>query len=401
MASNMLLPLQGGNKKPTQIPRSLPWAIGRLAFQAAILAICLSSCAPAVMKNITKQLPPLEEDAEVVVYEMGDTVPEHAEIIGGISFSQNTDWENLLNVAKKEARAAGGNGLEIQLRVNSSPSDDISLIHLTPGLSAFILNVNDSIPSFQSTGFDKNDFRDYVVTQKGDTIHCLIEYESKKYLQFVHGYNSKGYRKTIISPKDYYLSYHLEDPTAFAKRDNSGKKQFNGRFAVDGGYSISIPRGFVGCCDVRYNMKYGFTIGTHYNYFYRDYFRNDGSQYFSHTTHFFAVSLGHLSILSPVSSQQILNHQLGGTYDNRPESNKHRLFTNIMLGYIYYREELDQNSGGPGSYVHTGRSFGIGGCFGYDYMITKHIGIGATCEFVLIKKYSNHLDFTAGIRYYL
>ena len=36
------------------------------------------------LKIITRQLPPLDETAEVSVYDIGDTVPKHSEILGGI-----------------------------------------------------------------------------------------------------------------------------------------------------------------------------------------------------------------------------------------------------------------------------------------------------------------------------
>ena len=50
------------------------------------LAILLSSCGsfPFIYKDITKQLPPLEDTAKVMVYDMGDTIPEKA--MTGLSY---------------------------------------------------------------------------------------------------------------------------------------------------------------------------------------------------------------------------------------------------------------------------------------------------------------------------
>ena len=83
-----------------------------------ILAFGLCSCSPKVHKHIIKEMRPVGNDAEVTVYGIGDVVPENAEVIGNVTvsdggFTTHCDWETVLETAKQEVRAAGGNGIEI------------------------------------------------------------------------------------------------------------------------------------------------------------------------------------------------------------------------------------------------------------------------------------------------
>ena len=91
----------------------------RLAlFALALAVVCLCSCSPKVHKHIIKEMHPVSNETEVTVYGIGDVVPENAEVIGNVSvmdggFTTHCDWETVLETAKQEVRAAGGNGIEI------------------------------------------------------------------------------------------------------------------------------------------------------------------------------------------------------------------------------------------------------------------------------------------------
>lgn len=91
----------------------------RLAlFAMAVAALCMSSCSPKVHKHIIKEMHPVGSETEVTVYDIGNVVPENAEVIGNVSvvdggFTTHCDWETVLETAKQEVRAAGGNGIEI------------------------------------------------------------------------------------------------------------------------------------------------------------------------------------------------------------------------------------------------------------------------------------------------
>ena len=417
MKRSTLLPLQGvNNKQFIRTLRALPWAIGRLAFQAVILAVCLSSCTPTLMKNITKQLPPLDDSAEVTVYDMGDTVPEHSEIIGGVSFAYTCNFENIMKVVKKTAREAGGNGLEVQFHAYNAHAQQIA---------AFILNVNDSIQPTEPTTLEKKNFNDYVVMNEGDTIPCSIILDAKGLLQFVHGYNRQGYKKAMMLPKNELLSYYIADPSAFKEGMDKKNKLFSMRFALDGGYSYGFYhndhdyRGFTGSIDIRFQVKNGFTFGAYYGY-YPNKGRYWGSNianseqtlFTQQTTHFIAGSFGR--VLSALSRRGTLDFYLNGGSEVKPSMTKYRISFNILIGYLSYYEE-----GTIGTY-HTlsGNTMGFGGYYGLEYMVSERLGLGLQYGFTIgipfkakvegnafyqsgIEVFPNQFDFTAGLRYYL
>lgn len=383
----------------------------------SLLALVFASCAHGPMKNITKQLPPLDESAEVIVYEMGDTVPERSEILGGFYFSHNGDWETVLETAKKEARAAGGNGLEIQLQVlqvSRYPSKNRNKAYL---LSAFILNVNDSIEPSKPTTFEKKEFQDYVVKKEGDTIPCSIVFESKSHLQFVVGYERHGNRKAMSLPKQDLLSYHIDDPIAF-KKIQQERKLFNGQIAVDGGFSV--PRGFSVAASARFVRKNAISsYGIHYNY----------SSYSStFNSHVLAGSLGLIRAFRKQKTRnQILESCLDGAVVPLEYNKRHRFYCDFLYGFYYSRVNagywtntyygwgITNNS--EYYFIKDAAGIGIGLDGGYDFMLTEHLGIGlAMYEFIgkpLIGtvngevEYSNShlkpfvsLELNIGLRYY-
>ena len=355
----------------------------------SIFAFIFSSCAPALMKDITKQLPPLDDSVEVTIYEMGDTVPERSEVLGGlcISSTRPADGEAIFEKAKKVARAAGGNALEVQFRVY--PNQDGRGGNL---ISAFILNVDDKVKPTQPKTFKKEDFNDFVVMKDGDTIPGLIVFESESYLQVVYGYERRGNRKAISLPKSDIRSYHIEDSTVI-ERYKQKNKLFNMIVSVNGGYSLNVgtgfldgnysshsSKGFTGFGDVRFNTNNGATLGLHYGYY-----NLEGTTHFSghnysnsgHTEdchqqlHFIAGSFG---LNTPIiSKRQRLNCLLDGGCEIQPSMIKHWLYYYLLFGYLSYHEEesyLDNTC------ILSGGTLGAGGYCGYDYLITEHLSLG-------------------------
>ena len=378
----------------------LSWHKG---FSVFILSFSLASCAGPVMKNLSKQLPPLENDAEVVVYDRGDTVPEHSEILGGIAFIRNTDWETLLETAKKEARAAGGNGIEIQLQVNGYPRQDRRKAHL---LSAFILNVNDSIEPSQPTPFEKNVFQDYVVMKEGDTIPCSIVFESKSHLQFVHGYERHGNRKAMSLPKTDLVSYHLEDPEALNKKQKE-RRLCDDQVGVDCGYSF--PSNFSVSANARFVQDNDYsTIGIHYDY----------STTFN--SHILAGSFGIIGAKAKRrTANQLLDVYLDGGIESPKINPRHRFYFDFLVGLFFGEIEHSYWNNSYSEHIHakTKSGVGVGLDGGYDYMLSEHLGIGiALYEFfgipilgtvngeveVCNSKYYplGTIELNAGLRYY-
>jgi len=362
------------------------------------------------MKNITKQLPPLEDDAEVTVYELGDTVPEHSEVLGGIVFSNNSDWDSMLEIAKKEARAAGGNGIEIQLQVNGYPRQDRRKAHL---LSAFILNVNDSIEPSQPTPFEKKEFQDYVVMKEDDTIPCSIVFETKSHLQFVYGYERNGNRKAMSLPKTDLVSYHLEDPEALNKKRKE-RRLCDGQVGVDCGYSF--PSNFSVSANARFVQGNDFSsVGIHYDY----------STTFN--SHVLAASFGIIGAKAKRrTANQLLDVYLDGGVESQKINPRHRFYFDFLAGFYYgeinssywtyaYDGWITNNS--EHIQVKTKAGVGVGLDGGYDYMLSEHLGIGiALYEFLGIpilgtvngelevgnSKYKpfGALELNVGLRYY-
>jgi hypothetical protein len=355
----------------------------------SIFAFIFSSCAPVLMKNITKQLPPLDDSVEVTIYEMGDTVPEHSEVLGGLctSSARPADGEAVLEKAKKVARAAGGNALEVQSRIYPGQDGRGGTM-----ISAFILNVDDNIKPTQPKAFKKEDFNDYVIQKEGDTIPCLIVFESASHLQFIYGYERRGNRKTISMPKSDLLSYHIENP-AVIEEYRQKNRLFKMIVSLDGGYSMSVghgnsdgnssshlSKGFTGFGDVRFNTNNGATLGLHYGYY-----NLEGTTHFSghnysnsgHTEdchqqlHFIAGSFG---LNTPIiSKRQRLNCLLDGGCEIQPSMIKHWLYYYLLFGYLSYHEEesyLDNTC------ILSGGTLGAGGYCGYDYLITEHLSLG-------------------------
>ena len=361
-----------------------------------LLAFSLASCAPRVLRKtieITKELPPLEDTTKVTVYEMGDNAPEHSEIIGAIALSQKSDWKTALEIAKKEARAVGGNGLEIQSFIY--PTKELSIQSFT----AAILNIDDSIAPTEHSSFDKTYFNDYIVTKENDTIPCKIIYDQNKrdgFIMLIYDYNHFGYAKSLRIDKNDLLSYHVEDPEALAERQKRisrgviHKKVFTVQMAADCGLpSNGGDGGFLLGGKIRFQSNHKFTLGVNY-----DYITKTGSHFIAGSIGLSGVSLSRLRQRTQL--EQILDC---GCDEEREILVKNRFFADLIIGYyIDYR------------YITPSKGIGVGCALGYDYMITDHLGIGIEFSGYPIIQMSRYgylsvdyvnLNLKAGLRYYL
>jgi hypothetical protein len=80
--------------------------------------ISLSACAPKISTTLSKSYPALDYREDVWVFGVEDPVPDSSEILGAIKvgdsgFSTHCGWEDIIEKAKMEARAAGGNSIKI------------------------------------------------------------------------------------------------------------------------------------------------------------------------------------------------------------------------------------------------------------------------------------------------
>lgn len=387
-----------------------------------VLALGFASCSPRVVKKIEKTLPPVEADSRVIVYDIGEIIPDFAEIIGHVAvldggFTNKCDWETVLETAKREVRAAGGNGLEIT--GHSYPNQNGSTCHQMTG---FILHLDPNNKPIELSESAKQNFHDYVILKEGDTTRCIITDETPNTLTFI--YEGQGLRRMVQLSKNKILDYHIDDPVALADMQyQRNKKIFHVRFGLDGGYAFrtakmpsdissdykdylrKLTRGPILGANVRFDIDKMYTIGLHYDRFTSSnsamfYAYDENGHYYEgelsddYAINFFAASAGYQMISS---------------------NEKHRFFVDYMLGYMNYHNdnwELGQQ------YRMDGASLGMGMAVDYDYMLSKHVAVGAGVSYyhaVLSKIYVNgyeydlgqnkeglqRINLKAGIRFYL
>ena len=385
-----------------------------------VLALGFASCSPMVQKQIIKPLAPLDNTTEVSVYDLGEVVPSCAEIIGRgrvqIGFGSRCDWERILETAKTTSRNAGGNGIEI---IQHSYPGEIDFCHI---IVAEILNIDPNNEPVELSEEAKQNFHDYVVLKEGDTTRCTITDETNSNLSFI--YEGQGVKRWASLSKDKILAYYIDDPVALADLQyQRNKKVFHVRFGFDGGYAFrtarlpkdassdykdylrKLSRGPVLGANLRIDIDKMYTIGIHYDRFMSNnsalfYAYDEGGNYFEgelsddYAINFFAASAGYQMIST---------------------NEKHRFFFDFLLGYMNYHNnnwEMGQQ------YIMDGASIGMGMAVDYDYMLSKHVAIGAGVSYysaVLSKVYINgyeydlgqskeglqRLNLKAGIRFYL
>lgn len=127
-------------------------------------AAILSGCSPKITSSFTSHHTPLAKDAEVLVLDMAAPMPENAGVIGQIKIgdtgftTKNGNYAAVLNIAKDEARKAGGN--VVKITEHKSP-DMLSSMHR---IKAFILRVDDlSVLSDDISDVEISTHPDYAV----------------------------------------------------------------------------------------------------------------------------------------------------------------------------------------------------------------------------------------------
>ena len=331
---------------------------------------------------------PVGNDTEVAVYGIGDVVPENAEVIGNVSvldggFTSHCDWETVLETAKQEVRAAGGNGIEIVQ--HSYPGQNGSSCHQ---ITAYMLNISDDIEPIALSEEAQEDFHDYVVMKDGDTIPCRITDKTNNTITFL--YERNGIRRLTSLPLTDVPHHYIDDPVELANRKaQREKKEYNVQIALNGGYAFrtakfsndilgdykdylkKLMQGPDYGASIRFNIKNGITLGLHYDRFSSSnaayvYTYDDEGNYYEgnvsniHTLTFIGVSLGALTANS--------------------QNGKHMLNVEGLAGYMGYKDSAEEFGY---KYTLTGQTFGLGLAFGYDYRLTQHIAIGAEASYYI------------------
>ena len=96
----------------------------QLAFCLGCILL-LSSCATQQPSTLTiiKKYPPLQENENVLVFEIADEIPPTCEKLGTVNIigsANKCEWFDILNEAKSEARKTGGNAIKITKHIKPS-----------------------------------------------------------------------------------------------------------------------------------------------------------------------------------------------------------------------------------------------------------------------------------------
>lgn len=80
--------------------------------------LCFVACSPKVRTSASKSYQPLDYTQEVVVIDVGQTMPDGAELLGEVKvgdsgFSTGCKYDAVVDKAKLEARKMGGNAIKI------------------------------------------------------------------------------------------------------------------------------------------------------------------------------------------------------------------------------------------------------------------------------------------------
>src|SRR5690606_29526602 len=81
-------------------------------------SLWMGACSPKISSKLANAGKPLDYDAPVVVLGLSDGVPDDATFIGDVKvgdsgFSTDCSYETVIDLAKLEARKAGGNIVKI------------------------------------------------------------------------------------------------------------------------------------------------------------------------------------------------------------------------------------------------------------------------------------------------
>lgn len=152
----------------------------------------LTSCAPKVITDVVKTYPVTTTPEKVRLYEMDDTVPNSAEVIGTVSVVDNgastkCKYDQVVALAKKETAKYGGNALS--LTDHKKPSILGSSCHQIAGMMLYLgdsaMVINDHQPNFFQEAREIRQEKERRMRPSAHTIYANIGYAwitSKFYL---------------------------------------------------------------------------------------------------------------------------------------------------------------------------------------------------------------------------
>ena len=91
-------------------------------------ALLLAGCTPKIVPQISKSATPLSSTAEVSVIEIDAPQPANAEVL---TSAKAGSYENVISLAKEEARRAGGNAIKITSHESPDAQSSVHRIKAT------------------------------------------------------------------------------------------------------------------------------------------------------------------------------------------------------------------------------------------------------------------------------
>lgn len=217
----------------------------RKVFVLFYIGFILTGCSPKLTSSLTSARPPLPKDVEVRILDADDPVPEKAEVLGQIKIgdtgftTKNGNYAAVLNIAREQARQAGGN--VVKITEHKSP-DMRSSIHR---IEADILHVDDfSVLSDDTSDQVVSAHPDYAVIYfyRESGTGALVSYD-------VYVENTKVYRSKPNTHAEVKL-YEEGDVEVWAKTESKEVlpikikkgKDYYIRTSVSAGIMIGRPR---------------------------------------------------------------------------------------------------------------------------------------------------------------
>jgi len=345
-----------------------------IALICALSATCLfCSCNPKVTTLLLKKATPLTVQQEIKVIELDDSVPSTSVVIGDVKIDDaglttNCSYEYVLELAKMEARKAGGNALKI---TKHAKPDFVSSCHR---LSAYILLLDGTVS--ETVAQDSTHSLNEQVSGVGEKAASIV---LPRYRFNIHGGLSEVLGKTPDNIDAILLQYN--------KNLNSGYS-----FGTDCSYFFSESTGFGVKCDIvrTSNSLNGVQIND-----------GEGHQYFGNISDDITVFY-----VGPT-----LNYRKIGT------QNRNTFYLSASAGFnSYYNQACVINR-----LIANGSTFGSSVDMGYDINLSKRFAVGVKLSLTsgLLKKLTiddgsrkeqytleedsyvslSHIDFSVGLSF--
>jgi len=297
-------------------------------FCAFSISLIFSSCNPRITTQLIKSAIPFDSQQEVTVIELDESVPSKSVVLGDVKiddsgFTTNCSYEYVLELAKMEARKAGGNALKLTKHI-------VPNFHSTcHRISAYILLIDGKVS--ETVAQDTSSSLQQQVVEVAET---PVQVVIPKFRLNVHGGLGEMIGKSPDNLDPLQIQYNKELYSGYS-------------FGTDLTYFFSESTGFGLKCDLfrTSNSLSGVYIEDSYgNRAYGDISDNIGVLYIGPTWNYRKIGL----------------------------SNMNTLYMSVSAGFSgYYNQACVINR-----LILYGSTFGSSVDVGYDINLSKRLALG-------------------------